>query len=119
VTRSLRNLKEAREEFVAAVGWYEDQRPGLGGELFDAVVQATSLIQAQPEIGTLSRDRRTRRMLVQGFPYQVVYRLSADEIVIVAIAHLKPKAWLLEEPKAPLLMMRWTLLVTLNARINF
>jgi toxin ParE1/3/4 len=91
VTRALRNLKEAREEFSAAVRWYEEQRPGLGGELFDAVVQATSGIQAQPEIGTLSRDRRTRRVLVQRFPYQVVYRLSANEIVIVAIAHLKRK----------------------------
>jgi len=94
VTRALRNLKEAREEFSAAVRWYEEQRPGLGGELFDAVVQATT-VQAQPEIGTLSRDRRTRRVLVQRFPYQVVYRLSANEIVIVAIAHLKwnPGYW--------------------------
>ena len=91
MTRALRNLKEAREEFSAAVRWYEEQRPGLGVELFDAVVQATSGIQAQPEIGTLSRDRRTRRVLVQRFPYQVVYRLSANEIVIVAIAHLKRK----------------------------
>ena len=95
MTRTVRNLKEAREEFGAAVRWYEEQHPGLGGEFFDAVVHATSLIQDQPEIGTLSRDRRTRRVLVQRFPYQVVYRLSADEIVIVAIAHLKrrPGYW--------------------------
>jgi dipeptidyl aminopeptidase/acylaminoacyl peptidase len=79
VTRTVRNLKEAREEFGAAVRWYEEQHPGLGGEFFDAVVHATSLIQDQPEIGTLSRDRRTRRVLVQRFPYQVIYRLSADE----------------------------------------
>ena len=91
----LRNLKPAREEFAAAVRWYEEQRPGLGGEFFDAVVHATSLIQAQPEIGTLSPDHRTRRVLVERFPCQVVYRLAADEIVIVAIAHLKrrPGYW--------------------------
>jgi toxin ParE1/3/4 len=95
VTRTLRNLKAASKEFAAAVRWYEKQRPGLGGEFFDAVVHATSLIQAQPEIGTLSPDRRTRRVLVERFPYQVVYRLSADEIVIVAIAHTKrrPGYW--------------------------
>ena len=95
VTRIFRNLKEAREEFAAAVGWYEQQRPGLGGEFFDAVVHATALIQAQPEIGTLSRDRRTRRVLVQRFPYQVVYSLSEKEIVIIAIAHSKrrPGYW--------------------------
>jgi plasmid stabilization system protein ParE len=95
VTRIVRNLKAARDEFAAAVRWYEEQRPGLGGEFFDAVVHATSLIQAQPEIGAPSPDRRTRRVLVQRFPYQVVYRISADEIVIVAIAHLKrrPGYW--------------------------
>ena len=95
MTRTLRNLKEAREEFAAAVRWYEEQRTGLGGEFFDAVVHATSLIQAQPEMGTLSRDCRRRHVLVQRFPYQVVYRVSEDEIVIVAIAHLKrrPGYW--------------------------
>jgi plasmid stabilization system protein ParE len=95
VTRILRNLKAAGKEFSAAVRWYEEQRPGLGGEFFDAVIHATSLIQAQPEIGTPSADGRTRRVLVQRFPYQVVYRFTADEIVIVAIAHLKrrPGYW--------------------------
>ena len=95
VTRTLRNVKEAREEFAAAVRWYEEQRPGLGGEFFDAVVDATSFIQTRPETGTLSPDRRTRRVLLQRFPYQIVYRLSEDEIVIVAIAHLKrrPGYW--------------------------
>jgi toxin ParE1/3/4 len=95
VTRTLRNLKAASEEFSAAVRWYENQRSGLGGEFFDAVAQATSLIQAQPEIGTPFRDRGTRRLLVQRFPYQIVYRVSTDEIVIIAIAHLKrrPGYW--------------------------
>ena len=64
-------------------------RGGLGGEFFDAVVAATSLIQAQPEIGAPSSNRRTRRVLVERFPYQVVYRLLEDAIVVVAIAHLK------------------------------
>lgn len=40
-------------------------------------------------------DPRTRRLLVGRFPYQVVYRLRATEIVIVAVAHLKrrPGYW--------------------------
>ena len=89
VTGILRNLKGASEEFSAAVSWYEEQRPGLGEEFFEAVVHTASLIQGHPEIGTLSKDRRTRRALVQRFPYQVVYRVSENEIVIIAIAHLK------------------------------
>ena len=91
----VRNLKPASEEFSAAVGWYEKQRSGLGAEFFDAVVHSVSLVKAQPEMGTLSKDRRTRRVLVQRFPYEVVYQVLEDEIVIVAIAHSKrrPNYW--------------------------
>ena len=95
MTHRIRKLTAASEEFAAAVLWYEEQRPGLGGEFFDAIVQSTSLIQDNPEIGTPSYDRRTRRVLVQRFPYQVVYRVLANETVIVAVAHSKrrPGYW--------------------------
>jgi toxin ParE1/3/4 len=96
LTRALRNLQPAGEEFTAAVRWYEQQRAGLGGEFFDAVSDATTRIHNHPEIGTsLSPDQRTRRVLVHRFPYQVVYRLFPNEIVIVAVAHLKrrPGYW--------------------------
>lgn len=87
--RSIRNLSAAREEFAAAVFWYEEQRPGLGAEFFESVTKATSLIEAQPSIGTFDSETRTRRVLVDRFPYQVVYYVSDQEIVIVAIAHSK------------------------------
>jgi hypothetical protein len=40
-------------------------------------------------------DPMTRRILLLGFPYQIVYRLRPAEIVIVAVAHLKrrPGYW--------------------------
>jgi plasmid stabilization system protein ParE len=96
VTRTVRNLRAASEEFAAATQWYEKQRPGLGAEFFDAVTETTDRIEAHSEIGTpVSPDQRTRRLLVQRFPYQVVYRLLPDEIVIIAVAHLKrrPGYW--------------------------
>jgi plasmid stabilization system protein ParE len=70
--------------------------PALGGEFFDSVAAALSVIETNPEIGTtLSPDSQTRRVLLTRFPYQVVYRLRPTEIVIVAIAHLKrrPRYW--------------------------
>ena len=79
-----------------AVRWLEEQRPGLGGEFFDEIEVATKQLHEYPEIGSpVSRDRLTRRLLVQRFPYQVVYRLTTTEIVIVAVAHLKrrPGYW--------------------------
>ena len=92
----LRVSEPASDEFRAAVRWYEGRRRGLGGEFFDAVVATLSLIETRPEIGSSPfRDPETRRMLVSRFPYQVVYRLVPDEIIVVAIAHLRrrPGYW--------------------------
>jgi len=96
VTRPARISEPASHEFSEAVRWYETRRTGLGGEFFDAVGATVSGIETNPEIGAaISADGRTRRTLVTGFPYQAVYRLRPDEIVIVAIAHLKrrPGYW--------------------------
>ena len=94
--RTVRTGEPASEELIDAVRWYEARRPGLGGEFLDAVAEMLTLIEARPEIGSPSRhDPRTRRVLVPSFPYQVAYRLTATEIVIVAVAHLKrrPGYW--------------------------
>lgn len=96
MNRTLRNLRAAREEFAAAVRWYEEQRAGLGAELFDEIEAATRKLEQYPEMGSpVSRDLLTRRILVPRFPYQIVYRLTPTEIVIVAVAHLKrrPNYW--------------------------
>ena len=59
VSRRVRNLSAAREEFAAAVAWYEQQRSGLGAEFFDSVTEATSLIRAQPHIGVFDESSET------------------------------------------------------------
>ena len=96
MTRPIRTTEPASNELSEAVRWYEARRSGLGGEFFDAVAAALSLIETNPEIGTtISADGQTRRVLVAKFPYQVVYRLRPTEMVIVAVAHLKrrPEHW--------------------------
>jgi plasmid stabilization system protein ParE len=94
--RPIRLGEPASDEFNEAVRWYESRRLGLGAEFFDAVSASISLIEANPELGTKrSADGNTRRILVAKFPYQVVYRIRPDELVIAAIAHLKrrPGYW--------------------------
>ena len=94
--RTVRVTEPASDELAAAVRWYETRRPGLGVELFDAIVASIELIEQQPEIGTAAfPDPETRRLLVARFPYQIVYLLDQSEVVVVAIAHLKrrPRYW--------------------------
>ena len=96
MTRPVRTSELASDELTEAVRWYEARRSGLGGELFDVVAAAISLVETNPDIGTMiSGDSLTRRVLVPRFPYQVVYRLRPTEIVVVAVVHLKrrPGYW--------------------------
>jgi toxin ParE2 len=96
VSRKLRNLRAAREEFAAAVRWFEEQRAGLGAEFYDEVIATTGRLEALPESGSpISPDGLTRRLLLPRFPYQIVYRLTPTDIVVLAVAHLKrrPNYW--------------------------
>jgi plasmid stabilization system protein ParE len=84
---------DAAEEFGAAVEYYEAAVSGLGNRFLLAVRQATDLILADPEIG---RPRGiARRFGVPGFPYDVAYRVRAEVVEVLAIAHhhRRPGYW--------------------------
>jgi plasmid stabilization system protein ParE len=96
VSISIRIHPDASTELAAAVRWYESKRPGLGRDLLDEVASAIKWVARNPEAGSsMTADQKTRRSLVSRFPYQLVYRLRPDEIVVVAVAHLKrrPGYW--------------------------
>ena len=96
MTRRVRVASAASDEFAATIRWYEARRPGLGGQFYDRVVDAIAKLETQPDIGSVvGSDPMTRRFLLHGFPYQIVYRLRPAEIVIVAVAHTKrrPGYW--------------------------
>jgi hypothetical protein len=61
----------ATTELAHAIRWYEQQRAGLGGELFDAIAETINLIRTHPEIGLPRPTRRPSRQLrVNRFPYK-------------------------------------------------
>jgi len=96
VTLRTRTARPASEELRAAVHWYESQRPGLGEAFFRAIRNSLDRIKAHPDAGSAAfDDPDVRRILVAGFPYQVVYRYRPNELVILAFAHLRrrPGFW--------------------------
>ena len=96
MTLPIRILPEAVAELTEAVRWYEAKRRGLGRDLLHETAKVVDRLEENPRGGMpMSTDQRTRRLLVSRFPYQVVYRLRPDEIVVVAVAHLKrrPGYW--------------------------
>ena len=90
---------EADAEYRLAGRWYEDRRPHLGVEFFDAVDAAIDRIVAMPRAGPLVPGMPpalpVRRQAVTRFRYHVVYLEMPTHIRILAIAHdrRKPAYW--------------------------
>lgn len=96
MTLRFRTARTASAELRAAVQWYEKQRAGLGAELLVAIVSSLESIRTYPDSGApMSDDPAIRSASVSRFPYHIVYRYKAKEVVILAFAHTKrrPGFW--------------------------
>jgi hypothetical protein len=84
----------AQAEFVAATAWYEDQRPGLGGDFVAEVQQVFETIANHPQQYPVA-DGDVREALVSRFPYCVYFRVKPDWIVVIAVFHTSrdPSVW--------------------------
>jgi toxin ParE2 len=84
----------ARDEMIDAALYYDSRTPGLGDRFLTAVEDALESLKSFPESGAPS-NAGTRTRLVRKFPFGVVYQIHADEIYIVAVAHLsrRPDYW--------------------------
>lgn len=84
----------ARAEMLRAARWYDHKGAGLGDRLLDDIRASMLAIlefpAAFPQIGAPFRKK-----LLDVFPYALIYRVDADEIVIIAVPNLKrrPRYW--------------------------
>ena len=82
-------------DLAAAVAYYNGQNPGLGDNFLDEIEAATSRIVQFPRAWR-KMSRSLRRCRLHRFPYGLIYRVKADEAVILAVAnlHSEPTQWL-------------------------
>ena len=90
----IRLLSVAETEFSDAAAYYEDIEEELGDRFIDHITRSVEIIKQHPFIGHLIKDR-VRKLPLTQFPHDIIYCLSENEIVIVAIAHQKrePDYW--------------------------
>ena len=94
--KPVRIAPPASDEFTEAVRWYEGKRVGLGGEFYDAVLHTVGVVREYRDIGVaVGGPHPYRQLLVDGFPYTLIYRERIDDLYIVAIAHAsrRPGYW--------------------------
>jgi len=83
----VRFLSPANIELDEAVRYYDHQLPGLGFRFYQEVDAAIERIRLMPEAWT-KIGKHTRRCILKGFPYALLYAIEIDEILINAVAHL-------------------------------
>jgi plasmid stabilization system protein ParE len=85
-----RFLPQAREELTAAVAFYEAESPGLGQDLAREAGRLCLRILESPLAGVENRPGMRRRLL-RRFPYAILYGIDGGHILIVALAHQRPR----------------------------
>ena len=85
----------AEAEYAAAADWYTERSHAAADGFTEAVAAAFRRILDRPEWGAACDDAH-RLVIVRGYPYQIIYRMAADNsILVVAIAHCsrRPDYW--------------------------
>jgi plasmid stabilization system protein ParE len=87
---------EALTEYVEHVEFYNLRGVGLGLRLHTAVKTTIANVCKAPERFRIEFSPDIRKIRVQGFPYNIIFREVSGNIQILAIAHHRrqPFYWL-------------------------
>ena len=85
---------EAKHEFVEAARYYHWEQPGLEDDFVEEVGRAVSRIVVSPEVYR-EFDPPFRKAKTDRFPYQIVFIIDGETILIVAVMHQsrRPGYW--------------------------
>ncbi len=88
-------LDPAEVEMLEAAEHYDRQNLGVGDEFLDEVQRTVDRIVENPRLAPIVREG-IRRRITHKFPFGILYRVDPDEIVIIAVMHLRrrPECWL-------------------------
>jgi len=94
MTFEVRLRPETEKDLSDAAAWYEQQRPGLGHQFLDEILETLSKIAEAPLMHPIVH-RNARRALIHRFPFGVYYRVAGEVIAVIAVMHgsRDPRKW--------------------------
>lgn len=87
-------LAEAEEDLSDAAAFLEKRVPGLGDRLVAGVEHALGRLAENPYVGP-PLDDGVHKLLVRRFPYNLIYRILPEHVLVLAVAHhrRRPSYW--------------------------
>lgn len=84
----------ALQELIDSARYYENRLPGLGTDLKSEVDRSLVRLSDNPGIGAVV-EAPYRRLLLDRFPFSVIYRAEEPTLRILAVAHQRrrPGYW--------------------------
>ena len=84
----------AKMDIKVAARWYDDHVPRLGAKFLAAVDEAVAQVRQFPESGPLLY-RTLRGVLLQTFPYTLLYVYDPGRVRVVGVIHWRrdPEVW--------------------------
>jgi plasmid stabilization system protein ParE len=91
----VRFLSPALEEVSEVSLQYAVDNPAVAHQFFDQLDRVETLLAKNPRIGRPT-ERGARKFRLRKFPYDVVYRITHDEVTVLAVAHHRrdPGYWM-------------------------
>ncbi len=81
--------KDALEDILGAINWYENQIAGLGDEFFIALTNEVRNIRRNPLLYA-AKYKNVRKAITKRFPYIIYFIVSpANVIIVLAVLHMK------------------------------
>ena len=90
----VRILAPAEAELLDAIAYYNGESEGLGYEFAAEARRTIARIIEHPNAWA-AISKRTRRCRLNRFPYGILYQRRRENILIVAVMHLRrePESW--------------------------
>jgi plasmid stabilization system protein ParE len=86
--KRLRVQSQAQQEINEAFDWYFKRSPEAADAFLTEIGASFAQIVSHPQLYP-SYTKNTRRRMLVGFPYFVVFQEKDDAILVVAVAHAK------------------------------
>lgn len=75
-------------DIASAADWYDAQQPGLGAQFVHAIRDRIDQLLQDPLRSRIrDRARRARWVLPPRFPYRIIYRVTGDVVLVIAVIH--------------------------------